>query len=99
MQQIVSFFKTEIFAEEIKEIPSLISELTPLIQPKLQRLKTHLRSRLARKKQWMHLTQIRETSPACLRKNARLTGRTTIEKAGPKQVLMGLKRIQKFDTI
>jgi hypothetical protein len=79
--------------------PTLVSELAPLLVPRLDRLAPRLRRRLARERQEQPLGRIREMDPACLRRNSRLPGRTLIEKAGPLQRLHGVKRVPRFDTM
>jgi hypothetical protein len=78
--------------------PSLVAELAPLLAPRLERLAHRLRRRLARTRELVPLHRAREMDPACMRRNARLPGRTLVEKAGPEQELVAVERIERFDT-
>jgi hypothetical protein len=78
--------------------PSLVAGLAPLLTPRLVRLRHHLRRRLARTREDVPLRRVREMDPACLRVNARRPGLTLLEKAGPRQVLRAVVRVERFDT-
>lgn len=79
--------------------PSLVAELAPLVAPRLERVVDHLRRRLGRERELLPLTRLREMDPACVRRNARLPGKTLIEKAGPRQQVVGVRRVPRFDTM
>ena len=87
------------FASASPVLPSLALILAPLVAPRLERVVTALRRRLARERATMPLHAITEMDSTCLRKNSRLPGRTLIEKAGPKQCLVGVQRVARFDTM
>ncbi len=78
--------------------PPLVAGLAPLLTPRLIRLRQHLRRRLARTRNEVPLRRVREMDPACLRVNARKPGRTLLEKAGPRQMLRALVRVERYDT-
>ncbi len=78
--------------------PSLVTGLAPLLVPRLTRLRHHLRRRLARVREELPLRRVREMDPACLRVNARRPGRTLLEKAGPRQSLRAVARVERYDT-
>lgn len=78
---------------------SLVGALAPLVAPRLERLVDHIRRRLARERALLPLPVVREMDPACLRRNAREPGRTLIEKAGPRQRLVGVRRVPRFDSM
>ncbi len=87
------------FGSEEDPVPAtLLVELAPLLGPRLSRLAPRLRRRLGRNRVLQPLGRLREQDPACVRRNARLPGRTLIEKAGPRQQLLGVKRVPRFDT-
>lgn len=79
--------------------PSLVLELAPLLAPRLEILHDRLRSRLRRIRIETPLSRVQELDPACLRRIARRSGRTLIEKAGPKQLLPAVRRQPSFDTM
>jgi hypothetical protein len=79
--------------------PSLVLELAPLLAPRLEILRDQLRSRLRRIRVETPLSRVQELDPACLRRIARRSGRTLIEKAGPKQSLPAVRRQPSFDTM
>ena len=79
-------------------LASWIVEIAPLLAPRLLRLKDRLRRRLARVRLPTPLDRLREMDANCLRRNARRPGRTLVEQAGPKQTLLSVHRIERFDT-
>lgn len=79
--------------------PSLVAELAPLLAPRIERVVDHLRRRLGRERRILPLPRVREMDPACVRQNARRPGRSLVEKAGPRQELLGVVRIPRFDTM
>lgn len=79
--------------------PSLLESLAPLLTPRLLRLRHRLRRRLGRLRIEVPLAAVREMDPICLRHNSRRPGRTLIEKAGAKQTLRAVVRVERFDTM
>lgn len=79
--------------------PSLLESLAPLLTPRLLRLRHHLRRRLGRVRVEVPLAAVREMDPVCLRQNTRRPGRTLVEKAGAKQTLRAVVRVERFDTM
>lgn len=79
--------------------PSLLESLAPLLTPRLLRLRHRLRRRLGRLRIEVPLAAVREMDPVCLRHNSRRPGRTLIEKAGAKQTLRAVVRVERFDTM
>jgi hypothetical protein len=79
--------------------PSLVAELAPLVAPRLERVVDHLRRRLGRERVNLPLGRVREMDTACVRRAARLPGRTLVEKAGPRQEMVGVVRVPRFDTM
>lgn len=79
--------------------PSLIESLAPILTHRLLRLRHRLRRRLGRLRVDVPLAAVREQDPVCLRHNARRPGRTLIEKAGAKQTLRAVIRVERFDTM
>lgn len=86
------------FTEEDPLPPSLLGELAPLLRPRLLRLGERLRCRLGRTRCELPLSRLREMDPASLRRNLRRPGRDLVDKAGPRQQLCGVRRIEKYDT-
>jgi len=79
--------------------PSLLESLAPLLTPRLLRMRHRLRRRLGRLRVEVPLAAVREMDPVCLRHNSRRPGRTLIEKAGAKQTLRAVVRVERFDTM
>jgi len=89
---------SEAFCVEGGLAPSLEGELAELLSPRMERVVTALRRRIARTRRELPLARIREMDAACLRVNSRLPGRTLLEKAGPRGTLRGVVRVERFDT-
>lgn len=79
--------------------PSLLESLAPLLAPRLARLRHRLRRRLGRLRIEVPLAAVREMDPVCLRHNTRRPGKTLVEKAGTKQTLRAVVRVERFDTM
>ena len=79
--------------------PGLVAELADLLTPRFDRVAGRLRRRVARARRVIPLRAVRELDPACLRRNARLPGRSLIEKAGPRQRITAVVRVERFDTM
>lgn len=77
---------------------SLIAEIAGMLTLRLERVVHRLRRRLGRQRTELPLRQLREMDAASLRRNSRRPGLTLLEKAGPKQRLVGVVRVEKFDT-
>lgn len=90
---------TAAFSESAEDAPpGLVAELAPLLVPRFERVAARLRRRVGRTREVVPLRAVRELDPACLRKIARLPGRTMIQKAGPRQRLPAVVREERFDT-
>lgn len=79
--------------------PSLLESLAVLITPRLARIRHRLRRRLGRLRVEVPLAAVREMDASSLRHNTRRPGRTLIEKAGAKQTLRAVVRVERFDTM
>ncbi len=79
--------------------PSLLESLAALITPRLARIRQRLRRRLGRIRIEVPLAAVREMDASSLRHNTRRPGRTLIEKAGAKQTLRAVVRVERFDTM
>lgn len=79
--------------------PSLLESLAALITPRLARIRHRLRRRLGRIRVEVPLAAVREMDASSLRHNTRRPGRTLIEKAGAKQTLRAVVRVERFDTM
>lgn len=79
--------------------PSLLESLAALVTSRIVRLKGRLRRRLGRVRTEVPLAAVREMDPSCLRHNTRRPGRTLIEKAGARQTLRAVVRVERFDTM
>ncbi len=79
--------------------PSLLESLAALITPRLIRIRHRLRRRLGRIRVEVPLAAVREMDASSLRHNTRRPGRSLIEKAGAKQTLRAVVRVERFDTM
>lgn len=87
------------FAEDGELPASLVGELAEHLSPRLERLHGNLRRRLTRARAEVPLARVRELDPVCMRVNAVRAGRTIVEKAGPRQQLVAVVRVERFDTV
>ncbi|MCB9672359.1 MAG: hypothetical protein H6734_22975 [Alphaproteobacteria bacterium] len=89
----------EVFDSASDPPPTLIAQLAPLLAPRLEILAQGLARRLGRVRRETPLAGIRQIDTACLRNIARRPGRAWTEKAGPRQTLLAVERVPRFDTM
>lgn len=91
--------KLETLSQEEARLPLVVYlERKYQLKRKLELISPKLRSQLRRQAELVPIGRLQEMNAYCLRDYTRRPGKDAIEKAGSRQMLMGLQRYQEFNT-
>jgi hypothetical protein len=91
--------KLETLSKQEARLPLVVSlERKHQLKRKLELIAPKLRSQLRRQAELMPIGKLQEMDAYCLRDYIRRPGEDAIEKAGARQMLMGIQRYQDFNT-